>query len=468
MKTKIKFYGGLDTIGGVVMSIVYGKERILLEIGTAYDPATDVFDGHVKHRDDHYLYDELCLHRAPLVEGLYAKKDIEDFPLLAQEDSDLHTSIFITHMHLDHMSCMGLVSDDVDVYLSEPAKRLEEALETTGKGVYTLRTKGYQTLDPNKEYQIGKMILKPFLINDQSYQDYSFYIKTPDMKLHYTGDVVLHGNYAENVWKEMEYIKNEHVDVLVCDTTSLMDSTMIMMYQDVNAEIIGQKEIPEGMLSKAMVNEALCEQLKNEQGLCVFNFYEREMEEVRNFQSMAKRCNRIIAFEPETAYLIWKFFDEMVNVYVPDKEYDQQWFYDLLEHNSVITKKEIYAEPNKYLIQNTYEHLLELLDLPNQNASYLHSGGMPMGAYDPAYENLQRVLKLSGFTHINFFMNRYFTHAYPQQLKYYCDQIDAKVLIPTHGYQPERLLATNGRMRLLPKKYATYVLDGEQLVEVTE
>ena len=110
--------------------------------------------------------------------------------------------------------------------------------------------------------------------------------------------------------------------------------------------------------------------------------------------------------------------------------------------------------------------ILELFDLPYTNSCYLHAGGTPIGAYDPAYVNMQRILEMAGFTHINFFMNNYFTHAYPQQLKYYCDQIDAKVLIPTHGKKPERLLATNGRQRLLPKKYATYIFKNNQLVEV--
>ena len=55
MRTEITFYGGLNTIGGVVMSIVYGHERVLLEIGTAYNPATDMFDGTVQNRIDHYL-----------------------------------------------------------------------------------------------------------------------------------------------------------------------------------------------------------------------------------------------------------------------------------------------------------------------------------------------------------------------------------------------------------------------------
>ena len=52
------------------------------------------------------------------------------------------------------------------------------------------------------------------------------------------------GDYVEAVWNEMEYIKNEKIDVLVCETTSLMDSTMEMFYGDKDAEIIGYPELP--------------------------------------------------------------------------------------------------------------------------------------------------------------------------------------------------------------------------------
>lgn len=467
MRTEITFYGGLNTIGGVVMSIVYGHERVLLEIGTAYNPATDMFDGTVQNRIDHYLYDELKLKRAPWVDGIYSKKHLKDLALESCEDSSLHTSIFITHMHLDHMSCMGLVGDEVDVYLSEPAKRLEKALETVEKGVKTLRTVGYKTLDPHHTYVLGDIKLKPYLLNDKSYQDYSFYVETPDLKLHYTGDLLLHGDYAEKVFEEMEEIKNKKVDVLVCDCTTFMDSTMEMIYGNPNAVVEGKKELPEGMLNKSMVDDALCEQLASKKGLCVFNFYEREMEDVLKFNVMAKKTNRTIAYEPETAYLIWKFFNQPVHVYVPDYDgYDTSWFKELIHANPVVSKKEIYTAPQTYLIQTTYSHIMELFDLPNHDACYLHSGGTPIGAYDPAYANMLRIIEMAGFTHINFFMNNYFTHAYPPQAKYYVDQVNAKVLIPTHGYNPERMQAPAGRKRLLPELGKTYYFDGENMKEV--
>ncbi|MBR3841571.1 MAG: hypothetical protein IKM20_10580 [Erysipelotrichales bacterium] len=465
MKTEITFYGGTHTIGGVVMSVVYGKERVLLEIGTAYNPATDIYDGTVLKRNERYLFDELTLGRVPRVNGLYSKKDLKEYPLTSCEDVDLHTSIFITHMHLDHMSCMGLVGDNVDVYLSEPAQRLEAALETVGQGVHTLRSVGYKVLDPNKEYKIGDITIKPFLLNAKSYQDYSFYVTTPDLKLHYTGDLMMHGDYKQQVIDEMNYVKAQRPDVLVCECTTFMDSTMNMMYGKPDAEVVGDVELPEGMLSKEMVDEELYKKLETLNGLCVFNYYEREMSDVVVFNEMARKSGRCVAYEPETAYLIWKFFDKPVNVYVPDyDEYGQAWYEELVSNNPVITKEDIWKNPKGYLIQTTYKHSMELFDLPSTDASYLHSGGTPIGAYDPAYKNMQRIIEAAGFTHINFFMNNYFTHAYPPQVKYYCDEIDAKVLIPTHGNNPERLLPKSG-VQLIPKLGVAYVFDGEKLVE---
>ena len=464
MKTEITFYGGTHTIGGVVMSVVYGNERVLLEIGTAYNPATDIYDGTVQKRNERYLFDELTLGRVPRINGLYSKKDIQEYPLISCEDSDLHTSIFITHMHLDHMSCMGLVGDNVDVYLSEPAQRLEAALETVGQGVHTLRNAGYKVLDPNKEYKIGEITIKPFLLNAKSYQDYSFYVTTPDLKLHYTGDLMMHGDYKQQVIDEMNYVKAQKPDVLVCECTTFMDSTMKMMYDSADAEVKGNPELPEGMLSKDMVDEELYKKLEALNGLCVFNYYEREMSEVEVFSEMARKSGRCIAFEPETAYLVWKFFNKPVNVYVPDCDvFHADWYQELISNNTVITKEEIWNNPRGYLIQNTYKYSMELFDLPSTNASYLHSGGTPIGEFDPAFKNLQRIIELAGFTHINFFMNNYFTHAYPSQVKYYCDEIDAKVLIPTHGNNPERLLPKSG-VQLIPEVGVTYVFDGEKLV----
>jgi hypothetical protein len=50
-------------------------------------------------------------------------------------------------------------------------------------------------------------------------------------------------------------------------------------------------------------------------------------------------------------------------------------------------------------------------------------------------------------------------------VKYFCDQVDPKVLIPCHGYNPECLLPLHGE-QLLPVEGKPYVLvDGTLILE---
>lgn len=469
MQTELTFYSGIHTIGGVVMAIEYGSDRVLLEIGVAYDPATDIYDGTVRHRKTNWLKDELLLNRVPKVDGIYRRQDSLDYPLVSCEESTKNTAVFVTHMHLDHMTCMGMIGDEVKVYLSENAQRVEKALEDTGCGVINIRESGFLPLYDRQWIKVGNIEVLPFLLNSKSYQDWSFYVKTPDMKLHYTGDLFLHGDYVDAVLNEMEYVKNEHPDVLVCEATTFMDSTMNMIYGSGDTEVKGDINLPEGMLSKEMLDDILLGQLKELKGLCVFNYYEREMSDVICFKEWAKETNRILAFEPKTAYLIWKFFNEPVNVYIPDvsefHDSKEEWFVELMKHNSTVNKEDIKKHPNRYLIQNSYPYIMEVFDLPNKDASYLHSGGVPIGDYDPAYQNMEHILELAGFKHINFFQKNYFSHAYPCQVKYYVDQIDAKVLVPSHSIKPERLKAPEGRQQLIPVLGATYIMKDNQLVK---
>ena len=58
-KTVFTMYSGLRTIGGVNASVSYGKDRVIFEFGSAYDPSTAVFDGTVEPRKKNWIRDRL-------------------------------------------------------------------------------------------------------------------------------------------------------------------------------------------------------------------------------------------------------------------------------------------------------------------------------------------------------------------------------------------------------------------------
>lgn len=471
MRTKFTLYTGLRTIGGVVFSVEYGKDRVIMEMGSAYNPSTDVYDGVVLPRSKAWVRDAIRTQRIPAIDGIYRKQDLEGFMgLIPAEESPYNTAIFISHLHLDHMAGIGFVAPEIPIYMNENAILIERALEATGEGVETLERE-YTPFAEDQPIRVGAIEVQPILTSRRSYRDFAFLITTPDGTIHNTGDLSLHGHEAQLTFDQMEYLKARGIDVLLCDTTAFMDEILLQINKTTDPkEIIPTPYIPAGMLDSADVERELFQVLKSKKGLTVFNFYQREMDEAKRFMDWAAQVGRICVFEPDCAYIIYKFFGIRPNVFVPDSHRypddpaaQPEWFCELLANSRVITREEIHANPAGYLLQNSYRHILELFDLPDEGGAYLHSDGIPIGAFDPAYQNLLRIIERTQFEYVTFFSKHYFGHGYPQQVKYFVDQVDPKVLIPCHGFNPERLLPNNG-VQLLPEPGKTYILSNGQLI----
>ena len=464
-------HSGLHTIGGVTCSVEYGKDRVIFEMGSAYNPETDVYDGTVAPRSKAWVRDAIRTGRVPPVNGIYRKQDLEGFMgLVPVEESDQNTAVFITHLHLDHMAGMGMVAPGIPVYLNENAIKIERALEATGEGVPTLERE-YTHFGENVPIKVGAIEVLPIISSRRSYRDFALLITTPDGTIHWTGDFSLHGEDVDLAIQQMEFLKARKIDVLLCDCTSFMDDVLLQMNNSTDPkDIIPSREIPAGMMDSSDVNRELFKVLEKQKGLCVFNFYQREMDEVKRYLEWAEKVNRLCVFEPDCAYIIYKFYDLKPHIFIPDSErypsepeMQSPWFRELLENSIVITRSEIFENPARFLLQNSYRHILELFDLPDEDGAYLHADGIPIGDFDPAYKNLLRIISRTKFKYVTFFCKNYFGHGYPPQVKYFCDQVDPKVLVPCHGFNPERLLPLHGE-QLLPIEGKPYVLVNGKLI----
>ena len=457
-ETEITFHSGLDTIGGVIMELRYNDDRVFFEAGTAYDPAYDLNDPAIQQRTS-YLSDQLWTHAIPKIDGIYRRQDIQAVPdLIAAEDMKIrHQAFFISHLHLDHMQMMGLIAPQIDVYLTRPAQKLEKALEEVGLGVETIR--GMKYTDMKEDVQIGAIHVHRFLLNEASYQDLSFYIETPDLKIHYTGDVFLYAPYGENIHKEIAYLQEKEIDLLVCEGTRFSSE------KSYDRKILPSLEPKGGLLSKQQLDERILGIIRKQDGLVVFNYYEREMSDALFFLEAAESCGRTIVFEPESAHLINAFFDRKVHVLVPDTYEQKPDYLDaVLSDNILISKEEIRKDPHHYLLQNSYPNALELLDYADCRTLYLHHSGVPLGDFDPKLANLKRILALGKISYCHAYQGEdgYFSpHAEDYQILAYINAVHARLTVPCHTMNRKAMAACIALPVFLAEQKKTYVYDRE-------
>lgn len=458
--TQIRFWGGLRTIGGTVVTIEYNGARVIFDFGTTYDPASNIFDGQIKKRVTGFVRDHLKLRLIPPIDGIYSAKALGDYPdIMAAEDSELQTAVIISHLHLDHIGAMGTIASAIPVYLSEESKDMYDALEKIGEGVPGKRT--YQVCQYDHTFAVGDIQITPIQIDHDIPGACGYHIQTPDGAIVYTGDLRLHGKHPERVHSFIEKVKKLGVDALI------MEGTTLRSVQEYREEIIADNTMPDTMITEQNIAGKMAEQLTKTKGLGVFNVYHRNIERLRNVIKAAAETNRQAVFEPATAYLLLRLTDESdFLVYVSEEDEKAlkagtlpEWKLHVLEQFQTISYSGINEQPGCYFLQNTYENVLELFDLNCDGGCYIHSNGVPLGPFDPAFDNLKKIVGKIG---LNYEFIGTGGHAIPQHLKYVVDTIDPAILIPLHSFSPERLKPNNG-VQFLPDYGVTYTFDDKKI-----
>lgn len=92
-KTIMEFHGGLDTIGGNIISLVYNGYRIITDFGAVV--GVDINEL-AYQRNTQALYDD---NKLPKIDGLFRQEALEGNSTLSYEASDLKTIVLISHLH---------------------------------------------------------------------------------------------------------------------------------------------------------------------------------------------------------------------------------------------------------------------------------------------------------------------------------------------------------------------------------
>jgi ribonuclease J len=122
-----------------------------------------------------------------------------------------------------------------------------------------------------------------------------------------------------------------------------------------------------------------------------------------------------------------------------------------------VSAGDIAADPGRFLLRLDWPHLADLLDLlPDGTGGMLfHANGLPLGPFDPAWQQLEWWVQRLGMQFIPVGSSG---HATPADLTTICRESGTPAVMAIHSLYPE-LLETGGAQLVLPVRGQPYDLD---------
>ena len=446
----VSFWGGLGVIGGTKVLVEEAGWRVLLDFGMPYTVLDSFFDSRLCPRPGNSLKDYLEFGYTPPLDRLYPAEAVAGTtvaPLPSGEPP--RTAVFISHLHLDHMGLLDLLAPQVPVYQTPDSERLQRGLYQAG--LSTVRsTPGYTVADRGR-IRVGPLEVEAVLVDHDLPGAAGYIVHTSAGAVAYSGDLRLHGLHPERTRRFAQRAREVGVVALVLEGTALFPGTA-----------------PHANDPEASVAEQVAEELRGSPGLVLINPYPRNVERVISLARAAREAGRTLVLEAGTASLIHNW----VRSFDREGLGESNWPVDLpgicayrgavvsgddrpIPGLPTVGAEDIRRDQDHFLLQLSYVHLAELVDLrPAEGSVFIHSDGEPLGGFDPAYENLKRWLD---HFHLPLVPIRSSGHASPEDLTWIAREVGAGVLFPVHSMHPE-LLQVPGSHQVLPEFGRRYEL----------
>ncbi|MBF6625206.1 MBL fold metallo-hydrolase [Aerococcaceae bacterium zg-BR9] len=429
-ETIIRFWSGLHTIGGNIVSLQNGNYRIIMDfgalVGADIDRLTQKAQGHALLREG----------LLPKIDGLYEHETLATYPLESLEESSIKTIMCLSHLHLDHIGSFGQLSEQTPVYaLKESVDFYAKLKATELLPAYNVNWQGVQ---PGEVIQHGPFSIEFVPVDHDTMGAASVFVTAPDTKVIYSGDWRLTGFEPEKLLVWAQKARAFEADLLLMEGTTFSHvnsepSEADLRIAEMTSAIRARNEWHLIETIKRMVQEY-------DGRLVAFNGYPQNVRRMLELVKVANQFGREFVFNA-------RFYQMIQDYLTPDMRVRE------LSQDDV-TIEMIQAAPGKYMLQVEEDSIETLFALPA--GLYLHSNGMPLGTYMPSYEPFVNRIVAAGW---NFVIAAATGHASTQDLLLMNAVVRPKVIVPWHTFQPEtyaEALQEQGQLAWLPAYNQTY------------
>jgi len=383
---------------GLKFVVEHGDTRCLFDFGREHAPGRAYFSLGLAPRPGRELADLIAVGTAPRLRGVYTG-----------DAWDGRTSVFISHMHLDHTSLIGFLGPDVPLYYPAGMEPIRESADTSGYLAWR-RPAGMMVKD-GETISAGSVRVRFAAVDHDVPGATGFLIQTPEVNIAFTGDHRWHGLHPEVT--ESFARAAQGADLLIQEGVSL-------------------GYVPrEGAPPQVSETEAIAElgrAVAEAPGLVIVNCYGMNRERVAGLAAGCAAAGRKLLMEPQMAAMAgWP---------------------------GVIGSVEaIRDDPRGHCLQLGFESLPILIDLqPPRGSLWIQSGGSPVGPFDPATVVLEAWIARFGLEMRTIFSSG---HSRPADIVRMVSTVRPSLVVPVHSTAPETLVVT-GVPSFLPVAGVTY------------
>jgi len=444
---EIKFFGGVNEIGGNRILLRDGSTSLFLDYGMSFSRHQRFFEEYLKPRyASTGIKDLLRLNLIHYIPGLY-RSDLLNLIGKAPHTTPSVDGVVLSHIHLDHSALISLLDERIPIICSETTQAYAKALLEVGtRGLETeiynfKRRPLFNTRDEpvdrqfiftesGKEMKIGGNSITPCSVDHSVLGATAYVLRTSGGTIVYTGDLRFHGKLAKLSEKFAETAAKAEPDIMLCEGTRIDETE--------NA-------------SEDYVQEKAVKTIQESKGLVIADFAFRDLTRLTTFYEIAKETDRKLVISKRDAHLIETLSkvpdipfplpspqDQNVMIYVDrkstgtyrDRDYDT-WERPYLEASNAIRAEQVHGDQQNLIIHLTFFDINELVDIdPSPNVAYIHSASEPHNEEQVIDE--QRLNNWLDYFHVKKYHYHASGHASGTDIRRLVEQVKPKLLMPIH------------------------------------
>jgi len=413
---KLKFYGGVNEIGGNKILLEDQDTRVFLDFGMSFSGRRRFYlEPYLSPRDERGLLEFGIL---PDLEGIYR---FDDSPPSID-------GVILSHSHSDHASCISFLNRRIPVYCGETTATILRSLsETRTKTFETdiedLRIKTFRTGDRIK---IGGLEVVPVHVDHSVPAAYGFVIYTSEGAIAYTGDLRIHGVKFQMTYDLIDEAKQAKPVALVCEGTNIS-----------GADVSSEDEV------KAKVNKVV----KGTDKLVLADFSYADVDRFRTFYEVARENGRRLAISMRQAYIFDKLRhdadldlpeidDESLLIFQRSKKRYSKWEEKIQSHLNVKDSKDIKDMQEEVIMVCSLFDLKELIEIrPGSGSNFIHSASEPVN--EEGEVEFTKLLNWLDHFGLPMYQIHCSGHIMPNELKEIISKIQPRKIHPIHTDHPE-------------------------------